>query len=256
MISIVIPAYNEEQSIQKTIAHVLQYVTYKRLLQEIIVVDGGSTDQTVWLAKKSGARVIRCAQNNRSAMLNSGGRHARGKLIYFLPANALPPKNFINEIVKAAAKGFDCGTFSLQYDCNHWLLSAIAWASNRKKWLQVSDQSLFVSKALFDKSGGFREDHLVMANQEFINRAKRYTDFIVLKDYVVSSAKKYVQYGFFRTGVVQLLVFLFHKTGYSQLTMARLYRKFLRWDIGPKLPEKQKIIQEEIPAVRVATLQQ
>lgn len=235
MISIIIPAYNEEKTIRNTIVYVYAHTPYKRLLKEVIVVDGGSTDSTVAEAEKTGATVMFCRCKGRAAQLNYGAAQASGKILYFLQAHALPPENFISEIVKASSKGYAGGTFSLKFDYTHWLLNALTWYTNKASSpVYLSDQGFFVTKELFEKAGGFREDHLVMANQEMIKRLKRYTEFTIMKGNIICSAARYLRSGIFRTEAIHTLVYFMHKMGYPQKKLTRLYRRFLRWDIGPK----------------------
>jgi glycosyltransferase involved in cell wall biosynthesis len=234
MISVIIAAYNEEKTIRNTIRYVYAHASYKRLLKEIIVVDGGSTDGTVAEAQKTNATVMLSTGKGRAAQFNDGAKQASGEILYFLQSHLLPPENFIGDIAKAYVRGYAGGTFSLKFDYRHWTLNTLSWLTNNASWLYLSDQSLFLTKELFDKAGGFREDHLVMANQEIIKRIKRYTPFIVIKDSIVSSASRYLHNGLFRTQAIQTLVYLMHKMGYSQKSMARLYRVFLQWEMGPK----------------------
>ena len=78
-----------------------------------------------------------------------------------------------------------------------------------------------------------------MINQEMIKRLKRYTNFILIKDAILSSAKKYVRYEFVKTGLAQAVAFIMQRLGYPQDAMAKVYRLLLHWDIGPKI-EKPK----------------
>jgi hypothetical protein len=194
-------------------------------------------------------------RKGRAAQLNYGAQQASGEILYFLQGNTLPPENFISEIVKASSKGYAGGTFSLKFDYRHWLLNAISWLTNNASWVYLSDQSLFVTKELFDKSGGFREDHLVMANHEIIKRIKRYTNFIVIPTSIVSSARKYLRTGIIRAGIVQTTVYVLHTLGYPQRVTTKLYRQFLHWDIGPKSEkiksEKKITVAEKSSSVNV-----
>src|SRR5687768_1553001 len=124
MISVVIPTYNDENLIASTITH-LRDNAYQRLLKEIIVVDGGSTDATVREAEKAGATVIHSIKKNRSVQMNLGVEYATGKILYFLSPGSLPPKNFTNEIVRAVQRGYSSGTFALKFDYKHWFLKGL-----------------------------------------------------------------------------------------------------------------------------------
>jgi glycosyltransferase involved in cell wall biosynthesis len=243
MISVIISAYNEEATIRETISYVFSQSPYRRLLQEVIVVDGGSTDRTIQEIQKTEAKLIIASGKGRSVQFNEAATYATGKILYFLNAHSLPPKNFVTSIAKASTKGFSSGTFTLAFDYKHWLLNALSWCTRKGQFIHLSDQSLFMSRELFDKSGGFREDHVVMANQEMVKRLKRYSNFIVLKDSIIASATRYLKAGIFRTQIVQGTVYVLHKLGYHPLFLSRLYRRFLRWDIGPKITSKAKVSQ-------------
>jgi rSAM/selenodomain-associated transferase 2 len=250
MISVIIPAYNEAKTIRNTINYVFEHASYKRLLTEVIVVDGGSKDETVAEAEKTGATVMISPRKGRAAQSNYGARQASGKILYFLQSHSLPPENFVSEIVKATSKGYSGGTFSVRFDYKHWLLNTLSWITNNATWIYLSDQSLFVTRELFMKAGGFREDHLVMANQEIIGRLKRYTKFVVMKASTLTSAAKFLRYGVFKTPVIQGLAYLMHRRGISQDKLTFLYRKFLRWEIGTT-PLQRKGIANPAESARI-----
>lgn len=244
MISVIIPAYNEEDSIRSTVSYIYANAAYKRLLAEVIVVDCGSTDKTVAEAGKTAATVLSCRLKTRSAQLNFGAQHATGKILYFLHPKSLPPHNFTTQIIKACVKGNACGSFALKFDSRHWLLDVISRCTEYNfSWLHFTDQSLYMTKELFDKAGGFREDHLVMEDHEIINRLKRYTNFIVLKDKISTPSLKYLRYGVYWTEAVHALVYCMYRLGYSQERMVKTYRVFLRQGIYKHVPMASEDLQ-------------
>jgi rSAM/selenodomain-associated transferase 2 len=247
MISVIIPAYNEEDSIRSTVTYVYANATYKRFLSEVIVVDCGSTDNTVAEAQKTPATVVHCRKKNRAAQLNFGAQHATGKILYFLHPKSLPPEHFTNEIIKACTKGYACGSFAMKFDRRHWLLNAISRITTYNlPWLHFSDQSLYMTKELFDKSGGFREDHLVMEDHEMISRLKRYTNFVVLKDKISTPSARYLKHGIYWTEIVHAIVFCMYRLKYSQEQMVRTYRSLLNKSIYSHIPmEPAKLMGHE-----------
>lgn len=89
-ISVIIPTYDKADFIAETIEKI-QKQGDNRVL-EILVVDGGSTDQTTKEVKKTGATLLRCPEKGRAAQMNAGARQARGNILYFLHADSHPQK--------------------------------------------------------------------------------------------------------------------------------------------------------------------
>ena len=152
MISVIIPTYNEAAHIQSTIKKLRQY-DEGNYIKEIIVADGGSTDDTVCVAKAEMVRVVISQKKGRAAQMNYGASFATQKLMYFLHADTIPPKGFTSDIVNAFAKGYNAGCFMLSFDYNHWFLKANAWFTQFDvNAIRFGDQSLFVAKDIFEKS--------------------------------------------------------------------------------------------------------
>jgi rSAM/selenodomain-associated transferase 2 len=227
MISVIIPTYNDEALIANTIAH-LQQNSYKGLLKEIIVVDGGSTDKTVREAEKAGALVVHSIKKGHSVQMNLGVQYATGKILYFIYPGSLPPKNFTNEIVRATQKGYAFGSFTLNFDYKHWFLKALSWVTKVKiHFARLESQSLFVLRELFMKAGQFREDLQILEDHEIICRLRRYSNFIVLKDKILASTRKYITHGVLRTEATYFLTHLMYWMGYPQTKLLRVYRALL-----------------------------
>ena len=226
MISVIIPTYNEAENISLTIEKIN---AAKNHAIEIIVADGGSTDGTICCAEKSKAITVRCNQKGRSAQMNEGAAIANGQILYFLHADSIPPKKFTEHILEAHRKGAVSGCFRLAFDHNHWFLKANAWFTRFDvNAIRFGDQSLFVTKKVFDKAGGFNQSLLMMEDQEIIHRIKKLGKFIVMNDVVTTSAKKYLDNGIYRLQAIFFSIWFLYYLGYSQQHLLKLHRKLIR----------------------------
>lgn len=211
-ISIIVPVLNEEEHIGKLLDYLIQNCASHTNIKEILIVDGGSTDQTVGLAYGLGAKVLHTGRG-RAKQMNYGACCASGELLYFLHADTLPPQNFDTFILNANNEGFDAGCFRMRFDSNNWALKLFAWFSKvNHRICRGGDQSLFITRRLFQKSQGFNEDYIIYEDNEFIGRLYKMTNFKILPQRVQTSARKYEEIGWLRLqyhfGVIHLKKFM------------------------------------------------
>lgn len=226
-ISVIIPAYNEESVIEQTVSTVFRR-TNSQCLQEIIVADGGSRDRTRSLARKAGARVVTSPQKGRAAQMNCGARHSSGDILYFLHADSIPPSGFDEQVLARIRSGIPAGCFRLAFDLGHPLLRFYAWFTRfDMDAFRFGDQSLFITRALFEKIGGFREDHLVMEDQEIVGRIKKAAAFEIIPDTVKTSSRKYREVGMIKLQLIFTAVFIGYHLGISQPALISWYRKLI-----------------------------
>jgi rSAM/selenodomain-associated transferase 2 len=227
LISIIIPAYNEADQIAVTIRKTV--AANGSCPVEIIVVDGGSNDGTPGIAAASGAVTLRSKRKGRAAQMNAGARAANGEILYFLHADSIPPKGFSSYILEALRDGAISGCFRLAFDHDHWFLKANSWFTRfNVNAVRFGDQSLFVTREVFQKSGGFREDLLMMEDQEIIHRIRKHGRFRVMNDVVITSARKYIDNGVYRMQGIFYTIWLLYYLGYSQERLLKLHRKLIR----------------------------
>lgn len=225
-ISVVIPVYNEEQTIQNTLDHLNS--VERGLVDEIIVVDGGSTDETARFAAEKNATVIVSPRKGRAVQMNYGASVAQGEVLYFLHADSLPPKYFDQHIVNAVSEGYQAGCFRLKFDWNHPLLKFYGWCTRFDcNAFRFGDQSLFVRKKIFEAVDGFREDHIVMEDNEIIRRLQNKTDFRILTNHVITSARKYRENGVVKLQLVFVLIYTLYFLNVSQKKLRKLYKKLI-----------------------------
>lgn len=229
MISVIIPVYNEEDVIGKTVRYLRSITTAWDV--EIIVADGGSRDNSALEAEREGAVVIRSKHKGRAAQMNAGARASNGRILYFLHADSIPPATFFDDILQAVNKGYPAGCYRLRFDMDHWFLRANTWFTRFNiDAFRYGDQSLFVTREHFDKIGGFCEHHIVMEDNEIIKRLRKHARFIVLPKEVITSARKYMANGVFKLQCTFYLLYLLYQLGFPQQRLLILYRKIIRQD--------------------------
>jgi rSAM/selenodomain-associated transferase 2 len=228
MISIIIPTYNEEENIADTIREIKDRDTEK-LISQIIVSDGKSTDQTMKKASNAGATVLSCPKKGRAAQMNYGASRAKEEILYFLHADSIPPKNFSSYILNAIKNNASSGCFRLSFDHKHWFLKANCWFTKfNVNAVRFGDQSLFVKKNVFNESSKFREDLLMMEDQEIIHRLKKLGKFTVMNAEIVTSARKYLDNGIYRMQAIFFRIWLLYYLDYSQEQLLKLHRRLIR----------------------------
>ncbi len=193
-ISIIIPVLNEQDHIGDLLTHIKNRSSSQNI-KEIIVVDGGSTDNTVQLAIAKGASILH-SKKGRAIQMNYGAKYASGDIYYFLHVDTLPPRNFDSFILNAIAQGQEAGCFRMQFDSRSPFLKFFAWFTRiNHKICRGGDQSLYLTKSLFKKASGFNEAYKIYEDSEFISRLYQITDFKVLPRTVLTSARKYKEKG-------------------------------------------------------------
>ncbi len=223
-VSVIIPTYNESDQIGPLIRFLNQCPGND--LFEIIVVDGSSTDSTVALAAMAGAKVLVSPRKGRAVQMNTGARSATGDVFYFLHADTFPPAGFINEISRALQRGYGSGCYRLAFDYPHWFLSLNGWFTRFDvNAFRFGDQSLFVDREVFFKAGSFREELVVMEDQEIIRRIRQHSRFIILSGSVTTSARKYLDNGIYKTQAVFFLLYFLYQAGFSQEKLVTTYRR-------------------------------
>jgi rSAM/selenodomain-associated transferase 2 len=226
MFSIIIPTYNEADQIAHTINQANAANAGHKA--ELMVVDGGSSDNTIELASQCGATIIKSERKGRAAQMNTGAAAAKYNLLYFLHADSIPPDNFTSQIMEAHSKGAGSGCFRLKFDYDHWFLKANAWFTRFDvNAVRFGDQSLFVTKEVFEKAGGFREDLVMMEDQEIIHRLKKHGSFKVMPDCVITSARKYLDNGIYRMQLIFYRIWAMYYLGYSQQQMLKVHRNLI-----------------------------
>jgi rSAM/selenodomain-associated transferase 2 len=221
-ISILIPALNEADRI----AGILQRAAEALPGQEIIVIDGGSSDATASAAAEHA--VVLHSTASRGASLNEAAEIARGDVLLFLHADTLLPHDAQAEIDDVLAGSCIVGgAFRLAFDDDSTMARAIAaWVNARSLMFNVflGDQALFVRRDVFLRAGGFR-DWSLMEDLEILRRLRRFGPLLMTRKAVVTSARRHVRRGWVRTTATVWLVTWLYFFGVPTKMLTTFYRR-------------------------------
>lgn len=224
-ISIIIPTYNEENNIVRLLKAIDRNGVAKEI-QEVIVCDGGSSDNTVKLAEEHGATVLISPRKGRSAQMNHAADNATGEVLHFIHADCLPPKQFTSYILKVMGKKTRAGCFMSKFDMGHWFLRLGNYLSFLPFWFcRGGGQTLWITKDLFHKTGGYDESMVLMEEYDFIARVKQHSRFRVIRRFVITSARDYRRNGAMKLQLTYIRVFRMYARGASQDQMLEFVRE-------------------------------
>ncbi|MDZ4688943.1 MAG: glycosyltransferase [Planctomycetaceae bacterium] len=193
MISFVIPAYNEELLLGRTLDAVNDAARGLELPFEVVVADDASTDRTATVAREHGARVIPVSHRQIAATRNAGAKAANGEMLIFVDADTVVTAAVVRAAVAAMQAGAVGGGCAIGFDGRvplyARLLLGIALPLYRLAGL-ASGCFLFCTRAAFDAVGGFDET-LFGAEEVVLSRALgRHGRFVVLSESVTTSGRK------------------------------------------------------------------
>ena len=227
-ISVIIPTYNEEKVIGPLVRHLL--AKRSGTPEEVLVVDGGSTDQTVSVARQAGAQVHLSPHKGRAQQMNFGAGLARGQVLYFVHADTRPPTGYVADIRESIKKGYTIGSYRSRFCSSHPMLKLNSYFSRFDRFTcRGGDQTLFVTRPLFDRLGGYDDYYIVMEDFDFIRRARRQTRFRVMPRDAYVSARKYDDNSYGRVTVANLIVFTMFRLGFSPSQLLRTYKRLVKY---------------------------
>lgn len=198
LISVVIPAFNEEKSILTAIKSVqTSFYEVNHPDYEIIVANDDSTDQTAYLAEQAGARVVFSGKRNIGATRNTGARHAKGEFIIFMDADTVLNDATLKATITAINSGFIGGGALMAWDKNVRLtahFSIMLWRIASKIFILPSGGYFFVKKNVFEEAGGFNEEFFVSEELLLAKELKKIGRLTILNQRITTSARKFDDY--------------------------------------------------------------
>jgi rSAM/selenodomain-associated transferase 2 len=220
-ISIVIPVLNEASQIQTCLSTLQQSPDV-----EVIVVDGGSCDETVDRATACGVYVIESLPG-RSLQMNRGAETATGDILLFLHVDTQLPHQFVSAIPQTLGQpNVVAGAFELQIGGT---LAGLRWVEWGVKWrshlfqLPYGDQAIFMRATTFQQIGGFPELP-IMEDFELVRRLKQLGRVAIAPYPVTTSARRWEKLGVLKTTLLNQLMIIAYLLGVSSDRLVRWYK--------------------------------
>ena len=230
MLSIVVPVLDEARNLERLLPALRDLAPGA----EVLVVDGGSRDDTEAVVACWPAARFVPSERGRAAQMNAGAAHAAGEVLLFLHADTRLPAAFAEAIGRALGdQRVVGGRFDVRFDNPAWpfrMIAALMNARSRLSGIFTGDQAIFVRRTAFEALGGYAPIPL-MEDIELTRRLRRLGRVACLRRYVTTSARKWERDGVARTiGLMWALRFLYfcgvspgrlHRWYYPALTAPR-----------------------------------
>jgi rSAM/selenodomain-associated transferase 2 len=221
-ISIIIPVLNEANTMSAVLARLLDARSV-----EVIVVDGGSRDETVAIAQSLGVKVI-TAVAGRASQMNAGAAVATGEILLFLHADTHLPTGFETLVRQALQNARTvAGAFELRIDAQLRGLRLVERMVNmRSRFLSMpyGDQAIFLKAAVFHEIGGF-PDLPIMEDFELMRRLKRLGGIMIVPAPVLTSGRRWQKLGVVKTTLINQLIIAGYFLRVPPAQLVRWYRR-------------------------------
>ena len=222
-VSIIIPALNESATLE---ASLMPLQAWRAAGHELILVDGGSSDNTAGLARSLVDKVLDSAPG-RARQMNLGAQAASGDILLFLHADTTLPSRGYELILQALTPPCRWGRFDVRLTGHHWLLRVVERMMNWRSCLSgiaTGDQGIFVEHVLFDRLGGF-PDLPLMEDIALSKHLKREAGRpACVHTPLITSSRRWEQYGIVRTILLMWRLRLAYFLGVSAQQLATQYR--------------------------------
>jgi glycosyltransferase involved in cell wall biosynthesis len=194
MISFVVPAHNEETLLDRTLAALHESARAIAEPYEIVVVNDASTDRTGEIALTQRARVISVSHRQIAATRNAGAAAATGEILIFVDADTMVTEPALRAAIEALRRGAVGGGASIRFDKGPLPFYATILEFLLPTALRILRLApgcfIFCTRQAYHVAGGFDESLYAAEEVRFADRLRRQGEFVILREFVITSARK------------------------------------------------------------------
>lgn len=219
-ISVIIPTLDEACNLAACVAALGSRHDY-----ELIVVDGGSQDNTAETALNLEARLFK-TRACRAAQMNLGANAASNDIFLFLHADTILPHDWKDIVLETTLiPGTSVGAFEFSLDASSWqfiMIEKLAGFRSRFFQMPYGDQAIFVNRDIFYRIGAFPE-LIIMEDFAFCQAAKKFGRVRTASAKAVTSSRRWKERGIIKTTLINQLVIALYSLGVPDGTLRRIY---------------------------------
>ncbi|MGE0408030.1 MAG: TIGR04283 family arsenosugar biosynthesis glycosyltransferase [Amphiplicatus sp.] len=227
MISVVIPTLNAEARLGACLAALIP-AAVDGLVKEVVICDGGSADATTAIAEDAGAVILK-APAGRGGQLRRGAEAARGDCLLFLHADTVLDPTWTEDVRAVMGDEARAGVFTLAFDAPGLAPKIVAGGAMARTRLLLSpygDQGLFLSRALYDRLGGYRDAPL-FEDVDLVDRIVRHGGrkaLVVFPSRARTAADRYRRDGYAKRVLKNFACLAMYRAGVAPAKIASFYR--------------------------------
>jgi len=219
-VTMIVPVLNEAKCLPCLLTYIREWG-----MDEIIFVDGGSSDETLQILKSAGVKWIH-SERGRAVQLNTGAAQSESDILLFVHVDTSLSSSHVKDMKRVMHDpSVGGGRFDVRLSGHHPAFRIIEWFINwRSRITRIStgDQAMFVRRDVFEKLGGFSEQPL-MEDVELSGRLKREGKIACLRRKVVTSSRRWEKHGIARTVLLMWWLRLCYSLGANPEVLKRRY---------------------------------
>lgn len=221
-ISIIIPIYNESQTLEALLENLEQFKDQA----QIIFVDGGSQDDTCKKLEED-HYLIRAEKKGRANQMNEGARLSQGDILLFLHADSRLEAGALDEVRTIIDRGYQVGCFSIKFDSKSplmWICGHMSSLRVRLRNIAFGDQGIFIRRDFFDQLGGFEAIPLMEDYQLSMDIKKKGQKIVLAKTRIWTSERRFKENGRLKTMAKMQRLQHLYRRGMDAESLAKEYR--------------------------------